>query len=431
MLASAASVGPRRSGRAASASNCSSITSAASFTRPSVAEHAGQQHRRLEAPLDRDLARQRLAQVRDRRARVELALGARRGRAGRRRGAPAAAARPARAADTSRRRRPRRARAAWRAAADEPLERPRIAARRAAQQLRRDPLGRLAPPRPAAAPRGRARARAPPDPCPAYTAAPISGCRNASGCALRSTPAATSASAASAAASDRPRPAPPPGAAARRRRAPPRPAPATARRRQRRQPRRDLARDPLRALLGHALGGDGAVGHRARELVQQERVAAGRRVAGAAQRVVGAGHDRADHAPRRRPRPAAPRRERCLRAPGTASRLATISATGSPATRFAMCAITPSDAASAQCASSTNSASGRSAARFAVSQYSACRAANGSSGGRRRDALEFDADQRGGESRRPRERVRSTPRARTAAARPRRRTPARARHPGP
>ena len=48
-------------------------------------------------------------------------------------------------------------------------------------------------------------------------------------------------------------------------------------------------------------------------------------------------------------------------------------------------------------------ASGRSAARFAVSQYSAWRAANGSSGGAAGTPVELDAEQRRGEARRARE----------------------------
>ena len=64
-----------------------------------------------------------------------------------------------------------------------------------------------------------------------------------------------------------------------------------------RQPRGDLLRDALWALLGDALGVDAAVAadRRARQLAQQERVAARRGVAGAALRVVGARRERPDH----------------------------------------------------------------------------------------------------------------------------------------
>jgi hypothetical protein len=73
MLASAASAGPRRSGRSAKASNCAS--SIGGFGRaPRLAQHAGEQHRGIEAPPDLDLAVERLPQVGDRRHVIELGL---------------------------------------------------------------------------------------------------------------------------------------------------------------------------------------------------------------------------------------------------------------------------------------------------------------------------------------------------------------------
>ena len=67
--------------------------------------------------------------------------------------------------------------------------------------------------------------------------------------------------------------------------------------RQSRQPRGDLLRDALGALLQDALGVDAAVApdRRARQLAQQERVPTRRGVAGAALRVVGARREPPDH----------------------------------------------------------------------------------------------------------------------------------------
>ena len=69
MLDSAASVGPRRSGRSREARRTAPRrTSAASVTRPTWPSTPASSIVACEAPLDRDLAGERLAQVRDRRA---------------------------------------------------------------------------------------------------------------------------------------------------------------------------------------------------------------------------------------------------------------------------------------------------------------------------------------------------------------------------
>ena len=101
-------------------------------------------------------------------------------------------------------------------------------------------------------------------------------------------------------------------------------------------------------------------------------------MAGMAERVVGGRGERPDDGGRRLGTERWDVQQRAVRGCLTRSassagsdssmRLATISATGMPSSRLAMWASTPSEAASAQCASSTSTASGRWAARFAVSQ---------------------------------------------------------------